>query len=152
MVCLLPRSNCSFRNVFIHHASKHTNIRHNADVCTPPGEFVLILGFQNGGSRCFSLRNHSTPFKRCYFYLLLDQVTLIKAFLECVTMCGIACQSAESSNEVTRGQYFQMLDVQLSLKVNSLYNTVELLTRVPEDIEAFKTFFLKLLADSVCTH
>lgn len=142
--CLLPRSNCSFGNVFIHHASKRTNIQHNAEVCTPPGEFVLILGFQNGGSGCFSLQNHSTPFKRCSFYLLLDQVTLIKAFLECVRMCGISCLSAESSNEVTRGQYFQMLDVQLLWKVNSLYSAVELFTH--------ECFFLKVLADSVCTH
>lgn len=123
-VCLLPRSNCSFRNVFIHHASKRTNIQRNAEVHTPPGEFVLILGFQNGGSRRFSLRNHNTPFKRCYFYLLLDQVTLIKAFLECLGMCGIVCLNAQSSNELTRSQYFQMFDVQMLLKVSILYNTV----------------------------
>lgn len=68
-VCLLPHSNCSFWNVFIHHASTRTNMQHNAEVCTPPGEFVLIPGFQNGGSRRFSLRNHNAPFNRCYFYL-----------------------------------------------------------------------------------
>lgn len=151
-VSLLPRSNCSFWNVFIHHAGKSTNMQHNAKVCTLPGEFVLIPAFQNGGSRRFSLWNHNTPFNRCYFYLLQDQVTLIKAFIECLGMCGMARLSAESRNELTRGQYFQMFNVQLLLKVNIQAIFIILshfYTWVFGDIEAFKTF-LKPLADAPC--
>lgn len=125
-----------------------TNVQHNAEVCTPPGEFVLIPSFQNGGSRRFSLRNHNAPFNRCYFYLLRDQVTLIKAFIECLGMCGMACLAAESWNELTRGQHFQMFDVQLLLKVNiqaCLIKLYHFYTWVLKDIEACKTLFWNCL-------
>lgn len=65
---------------------------------------VLIPGFQKRGSRRFSLRNHNAPLNRRYFYLLRDRVTLIKAFIECLGTCGLACLSTESRNELTRGQ------------------------------------------------
>lgn len=100
-------------------------------------------GLSKRGQQALFSPKPQRPFQPMLLLPSSDQVTLIKAFIECLGMCGMACLSTESRNELTHGPVLS--NVQSSTFIKSkhsgLFTISHFYTWVLEDIEAFKTFF-----------
>lgn len=107
VICVLfPNASFLFFEVYLFQDMQHSI---KLPTCNIMPVYVACWGVcfdlrLSGGISPPSFQNRKVPLHWCYFYLPQDQVTLIKAFRQCLGMCGLKYLSTDGKHELMQGQ------------------------------------------------